>query len=735
MTDGRSSISKKTDRIVPTVCASHCGGACLLKVHVRDGVITRIETDDGEEPQLRGCLRGRAYRQRVYAPDRLLYPLKRVGQRGEGRFERISWDEALDTVAGELKRIRDTYGAASTILAQMTGDVCSLNNFGAMDRLLSMAGGYTSPWGVTSFQAGVYASLVTYGTWFASNTRDDLLNSRLIIMWGWNPANTVTGTNTCWYLARAKEAGARIVSVDPRHTDSAATFADLWIPIRPGTDTAMLIAMAHVMIKENLYDETFISKYTVGFDRFEDYVMGSEDGVPKTPAWAEPITGVGAETIEQLAREYATVSPAALMTGIAPGRTAYGEQYHRAAITMAAMTGNVGIHGGDAGARAWESVMGGFPYPVNAMVSAIERAPNPVEKAFPSRKRGPLFYREPRIHFSRLADAILRGKAGGYFTNYKALVVAQCNYLVQFPDSNKIAKALRSLEFIVVEEQFMTPTAKFGDIVLPVATFMERNDITLGVGTSFIGMVNKAIEPLGECKPPAQIAVELAKRMGIDGYLDRSEEEILEERAMRNGVYDYARFKKRGVYRLKTLKPQVAFKAQIEDPANNPFLTPSGKIEIYSQQWKDLGISGLTPIPKYIESWEGRDDPLTEKYPLQLVTTHLKRRALSQFDNIPWLRELQEQTILINSQDARARSINDGDMVRVFNDRGEIVIRAAVTERIMPGVVDVPHGAWYASDDKGLDRAGCANVLTNDKYSPGGSFTYNTALVEVAREA
>src|SRR4030042_711894 len=335
----------------------NCGGACLLKVHVKDGVITRLETDDGDEPQVRGCLRCRAYRQRVYAPDRLLYPLKRVGQRGEGRFERISWDEALDTVAGELKRIRDTYGAASIILAQMTGDVCSLNNFGAMDRLLCMAGGYTSPWGVTSFQAGVYASLVTYGTWFASNNRDDLLNSRLIIMWGWDPANTITGTNTCWYLARAREAGARIVSVDPRHTDSAAVLADHWIPIRPGTDTAMLIAMAHVMIKEKLYDEAFIATYTVGFDRFKDYVMGSVDGVPKTPAWAEAITGVSSGTIEQLAREYAATRPAALMTGIAPGRTAYGEQYHRAAITLAAMTGNAGIHGGDAGARAWESVM------------------------------------------------------------------------------------------------------------------------------------------------------------------------------------------------------------------------------------------------------------------------------------------------------------------------------------------------------------------------------------------
>ena len=714
------------------MCASHCGGACLLKVHVRDGIITRIETDDGEEPQLRGCLRGRAYRQRVYAPDRLLYPLKRVGQRGEGKFERISWDEALDTTARELLRVRDTYGPASIILAQMTGDVCSLNNFGAMDRLLSMAGGYTSPWGVTSFQGGVYASLVTYGTWFCSNTRDDLLNSRLIIMWGWDPASTVTGPNTCWYLAQAREAGARIICVDPRYTDSAATFAHQWIPIRPGTDTAMLLAMAHVMIREKLHDQAFLSTYTVGFDRFSDYVMGAEDGLPKTPRWAEPITGVPAATIEQLAREYATTRPAALMTGIAPGRTAYGEQYHRAAITLAAMTGNVGVHGGDAGARAWESVMGGFPYPVNSMISAIPRVSNPVEKAFP-RTAGPLFYRRPRIHFSRLADAILKGKAGGYHADYKALVVAQCNYLVQFPNSNKIARALKSLEFMVVEEQFMTPTASYADIVLPVASFMERNDLTQGVGTAYIGSMNRVIEPLGECKPPWRIAAELAERMGLDGYLDKSEEEVLEERARQNGVPDYGALKERGVYRYQLPGPFVAFKEQIEDPANHPFPTPSGKIEIYSQQWEELGIEGLPPLPRYFESWEGRSDPLAEKYPLQLITTHFKRRALSQFENIPWLREVQEQALLMNASDAEARGIRNGDMVRVFNDRGETVIRARVTERIMPGVVDLPHGAWYAPDEKGVDRAGCANVLTSEEYSPGGSFPYNTALVQVEK--
>ena len=355
-------MSKSGEEIVTTTCASHCGGSCILKLHLKDGVITRIETDDGEEPQLRACLRGRAYRQRVYAPDRLLYPMKRIGERGEGKFERISWDEALDTIASEIIRVRDTYGPASILYLHMGGDLGNLHTAGQMAKVLSLAGGFTEAWGMTSFQGGMYAQQVTYGTHYTCNTRDDLVNSRLIIMWGWNPASTITGVNTNWYLAQAKEAGAKIVAVDPRYTDSAATFAHQWIPIRPGTDGAMLLAMAYVMIKENLQDQQFLDTYTLGFDKFKDYVTGIEDGVAKTPAWAEAITGVPATTIENLAREYATIKPAALMAGIAPGRTAYGEQYHRIAITIAAMTGNIGIHGGDAAGRAWESVIGGYPY-------------------------------------------------------------------------------------------------------------------------------------------------------------------------------------------------------------------------------------------------------------------------------------------------------------------------------------------------------------------------------------
>jgi anaerobic dimethyl sulfoxide reductase subunit A len=721
----------KDEVVVPTMCASHCGGTCLLRVHVKNGMITRIETDNGEEPQLRGCLRGRAYRQRVYAKDRLLYPLKRVGERGRGDFERISWDEALETVAAELVRVRETYGPKSILLLPMSGDVISLHGVFTMFRLLAMAGGFTTWWGATSFHGGMFASHFTYGTMYASNTRDDLLNSRLIIMWGWNPAITICGTNTSWYLAQARERGAKIIAVDPYYNDSAATFAQEWMPIKPGTDVAMLIAMACVMIKEGLQDQKFLDTYTIGFDKFKEYVLGQDDGVPKTPSWAEAITGVPASTIEKLAREYATIKPGALMSGTGPGRTAYGEQFHRATITLAAMTGNVGIHGGDAAARAWESIAGGYPFEI-LVGAALPFVPNPVESPSPYDALW-LHEKYPYVHFTKVADAILKGKAGGYPADYKLAFISNANYLNSLPNINKIVKALKALEFIVVEEQFMTSTAKFADIIFPTTTYMERNDMALGVGAAYIGFQRKIIEPLGECKSHNEIAKELALRMGITDYDQETEEGRLRELTKAAKIPDYDRFREQGVHWVERFEPYVAFKEQIEDPENNPFPTPSGKIEIYSQQIADMGDPLIPPIPKYVETWEGPNDPLAEKYPIQLLTNHWKGRANAQYDNIPWLKENTPQAILINVEDARARGIGDGDLVRVINDRGETRTPASVTERIMPGVAILPTGSWYDPDRQGIDRAGCANVLTRDEPSPAGSFPYNTILVEIEK--
>ncbi|MBI4285852.1 MAG: molybdopterin-dependent oxidoreductase [Chloroflexi bacterium] len=721
------------EQVITTVCHNDCSGGCVLKVHVRDGVVTRIETDDAGALQYRACPKGRAHRQRLYSPDRLKYPMKRVGERGKGQFVRISWDEALDTVASELERTKRTYGHPAVLLYSCGGDLGQLHHKKPMQRLLSLWGGYSTTWGVTSFEGVYFAALATYGTTFAANDRNDLANARLIIMWGLDAVAHVHHNNTRLYLAQARENGTRIVSIDPKHTNAAATFAHQWIPIRPGTDTAMLLAMAYVMITEDLLDRPFLDRHTVGFDRFKDYVLGIEDGIPKTPAWAEAITGVPAEVIAGLAKEYATTRPAALMPGWSAGRTANGEQFHRAVMVLAAMAGNVGRHGGSSGVGVFGPTYGytlGETLPVGR---------NPVDAAWPRRQNALAASGDAgsgaRIHNSKVWDAILEGKAGGYPADYKLLYLVNSNILNQHPNVNKGVKALQSLEFIVAQEQFMTATARFADILLPTTYFMERNDITTAGGLPFYGYMKKVIEPYYEARSHLEIAAALAERLGITDFNGKSEKALLRQAvAGSRDIPDYDSFEENAIHRVKLSEPGVAFQKQIEDPDNNPFSTPSGKIEIYSQQVADMCHPMIPPIPKYIETPESRNDPLVQKYPLQLITTHPRLRVHSQFYGVPWLAELEPQAIVIHAADAQARGIKDGDRVRVFNDRGEVAIIARVTERIMPGVVDISEGGWYTPDESGVDRGGCANVLTRDESSPAGAFISGPSLVEVQKD-
>jgi anaerobic dimethyl sulfoxide reductase subunit A len=735
-----SEVEEKTsgdEKVITTMCNSHCGGCCMLKVHVKGGRITRIETDDGEEPQLRACVKGRAYRQRAYAPDRLLYPLRRVGERGKGEFERISWDEALGTVARELTRVKDTYGPEAIFVQGSAGDIASLHSPLPITKVLSLMGGFSTSWGLFSFEQGIYGELATLGTLDGSG-RDDILNSRLIILWACDPANTIAHTNTCWYLAQARDKGTRIITVDPRYTDTAAVFADEWIPIIPGTDAAMMIAMAYVMIKDHLQDQEFLDAFTLGFDPFKSYVMGDEDGIPKTPQWAEAITSVRASIIERLARDYATTKPAALITGIAPGRTAFGEQYHRAAITLAAMTGNIGKPGGTSGVRSWISV---------SMLPALRKGvlmmqvPNPVVKGPPSDLRtflplrAKFFKGVGNVVAAKVPDALLRGKAGGYPADYKLLFIVNTNYPNQYLNINKAVAGLKKMEFVVTFEQFMTSAAKWADIVLPTCTFLERNDVTESERLTYFGFQNKCIEPLGESKSHFQIAKELAAKLGLSEFEDLTEEGVLRDVVVKgSAIKDYDDFKKNPVYRIRASdKPYVAFRQQIEDPSNHPFPTPSGKIEIYSQQLANLNDPHLPPIPKYIESWESPKDPAARKYPLQLITLHPRRRAHTQGETIPWLKETQVQGMQIHPVDAMSRGIADGDRVKVFNDRGTTMLQAIVTKRIKKGVVSIPEGAWYDPDENGVDRGGGPNVLTRDEPSPGGGYVTNTCLVQVER--
>jgi len=336
-------VSGPTD-IVRTSCPAHnCGGRCLLVAHIKDGRIIRLGSDDREydgidNPRLLACVRGKAYLRRQYHPDRLTHPLLRVGKRGEGKFVPISWGEALDYASSEINRIIETYGNQALLVPYGTGAYSNTNGSHLARRLFNFYGGHLDTYNSYSWACTNIATPTVYGTKVTGNQRQDWLNSRYILMWGWNPAEMIDGTNSTFFLKLARENGAKIICIDPRKTLTAVGLADEWVPIRPGTDTALMIAMAFVMVSENIHDSDFVRTHCLGFDSsqmpsgyeneetFKDYIMGTRDGIPKTPQWAEKITGVPQEKIIQIARDYAQIKPAMLYQGYGMQRRAYFRQ-------------------------------------------------------------------------------------------------------------------------------------------------------------------------------------------------------------------------------------------------------------------------------------------------------------------------------------------------------------------------------------------------------------------------
>src|SRR5512135_1121576 len=440
-------------------CPAHnCGGRCMLIAHVQDGRIIRLDADDRPDivaaPQLRACVRGRSYLRRQYHPDRLLTPLKRVGKRGEGEFAPISWDEALDTVAGEMQRVKEKYGSSALFVPYGTGSYNQLNGSHVARRLMNLFGGCLGIYNSYSWAATNLATPTVYGTLVTGNQRQDWLNSKYILMWGWNPAEMRDGTNSDYFIKCARQAGAHVVCIDPRHSLSAASLADEWIPIRPGTDTAMLSAMAHVMLTERLYDADFVRTHCVGFDAsqmpvegaesYSEYILGTRDGTPKTPEWAERITAVPSRTIARVAREYATTKPAVLYQGYGMQRRAYGEQVVRAGCVLAAITGNVGIPGG------WASGLGTQAPDGGPFWTLFPTGENPIQASIPV-----FLWSEAALRGHELTKAEGVIGAEQLKTDIKLIYAVATNCLVnQHADTNRSAAILADqskVEFLSVQ--------------------------------------------------------------------------------------------------------------------------------------------------------------------------------------------------------------------------------------------------------------------------------------------
>jgi anaerobic dimethyl sulfoxide reductase subunit A len=715
----------------------------VLVASLQGGRITRLDADDRPDsvaaPQLRACARGRSYLRRQYHPDRLLRPLKRTGRRGDGSFIPISWDEALDLLAGQIERIKRAYGNSALFVPYGTGSYNQLNGSHVARRLMNLYGGCLGIYNSYSWAATNLATPTVYGTLVTGNQRQDWLNSRLILMWGWNPAEMRDGTNSDYFIKLARQAGAHVICIDPRHSLSAAALADEWIPIRPGTDAAMMSAMAYVILTEDLYDSEFVRTHCIGFDAqqmplegqesYSDYLLGIRDGFPKTPAWAQAITGVPAETIARIARQYATSRPAVLYQGYGMQRRAFGEQVVRAGCTLAAITGNVGIPGG------WASGLGLQADDGGGLWTVFPTGQNPVRAEIPV-----FLWTEACLRGREMtAAAGVRG-VPRLENDIKLIYAVATNCLInQHADINRTAEILRDesrVEFIAVQDNFLTPTARFADLVLPACTQFETWGVEDGwkFGDEVI-LQPKLVDPTGECRSDYSICASLAERLGI-GHLFT---EGRDERAWAQFCWDefrHLRFPElpgfdeflesnQGAWTRPVSRPAVAFEDFRRDPEQHPLNTPSGKIEIFSKQLYDCrSPDEIPPIPKYIQEWESPFGPEASQFPLQAIGHHTLHRVHSTHDNNDWLGEAFPQRLFINPIDAATRGLEDADQVRVYNDRGSMSIPCRITPRIMPGVVDIPQGAWYQPDQQGTDLGGCVNVLTSHRWTP---FAFGTA--------
>lgn len=726
------SIPDAESQTLITAGRNNCGGKCSIRATEQDGCLINLESGcDIGEPSLRACIRGRGYRKTYMSGERLRYPMKRIGKRGEGRFKRISWEEAADLIASEWVRIRESYGPGSRYVNYGTGVSALIRPDSLTWRLLNLDGGYLGRYGSYSSACAGYVTPYIYGDIYSGNSTEDLLNTKLLILWAHNPTETIFSPQLSYMISKAKERGAKVIVIDPRRSDSAIAFADTWIPIVPSTDAALANAMAYVIWSEGLHDQEFMNRCCIGFDaehmpegapkeqNFHNYLFGGLDGVAKTPEWAEGITGVPADTIRWLARTYATTKPACLLPGLGCQRVGNGEQNVRAIAALTCMTGNVGIPGGGAAAMGMVQEEEGPVFPIGERpykgviscflwLQAIEEGSQMTKK------------KDHIQGVEKLDDDIK------LFFN-----LASNTLINQHSDINHSIEVLqdeKKCEFLVCSDVFMTPSAKFADVLLPAPSFLEEDNISSPWRAGHYLLHNRQIiKPLFGCRTEYDWLSDVAKRLGLweewsEGREHHTQwlEYLYEElRKKEPELPAYAVFKEHGGYTYQNPKSYIAYEEQCKDPEHHPFSTPSGKIEIFSQRLMDFGNSEEIPaLPTYVPCPEGPEDGLRKQYPLQLIGWHTKRRCHSIHDNNPWMEEADPQKMWMHPEDAKARGLVTDDIAEIYNDRGCIRMPILVTNRIAKGVVAIAQGAWYQPDADGIDTRGSINVLTSSRPTP-----------------
>ncbi|MGH7110173.1 MAG: molybdopterin-dependent oxidoreductase [Stellaceae bacterium] len=703
----------------------------------------------------------------VHSPTRIASPMVRAGWleggrtggagRGRDAFVPVGWERALDLAAGELARVRQEHGPAAILGGSQGWSSAGLFHEarGQLRRFLSACGGFVDQTSNYSFGAALtflphilgsaqaVAGPLTSWSSIARHTR------LMVLFGGANPKNTQVAKGGCaWHgtsgwLAALKRAGVRVVAISPIREDGPDIVTPEWIAIRPNTDAALMLALAHALIADGRHDAAFLARYCSGFARVLPYLMGESDGQPKDADWAGAITGVPPETIRALARAMAA-ERTMLTASWSLQRADHGEQAYWALILLAACLGQIGLPGGGFGFGYGSS--GSIAEPPPAFPGpAMEALRNPAGLAIPA---------------ARIADCLLHpgerydydGKSATY-PDIRLIYWAGGNPFHHHQDLNRLRRAWRKPETIIVHEPWWTATARHADIVLPATTSLERNDIGCSPRDRFVIAMKQAIAPVGGARNDFDILRDLARRLGAEAAFTEGRDESLwllhlydrfRERAQSNLVPEFASFWDKGWFEIPRAAEEYALFADFRaDPEAHKLRTPSGRIELYSERIAGFGYDDCPPHPTWIAPAEWLGATAAARFPLHLVSSQPRYKLHSQMDAGPVSAQGKvggREALALNPADAEARGIGEGDVVRVYNARGACFAGAVLSEALRPGVVRLSCGAWYDPESAAEDAAcahGNANVLTRDHGTSrlGQGPSSATALVEVERAA
>lgn len=666
-------------KTINSVCPKDCFGSCSLQIEVEKGKVTKvIGNHNNPATEGRVCVKGKNYSSLAYSPERLLYPLQRVGPRGKGKFKRISWEQVLAIIYKKLLNLKVKYGPESILY------FCRFGNLGVMKNCAYsfwyQFGGFTSTYGGLCDSAAQEAINLTYGE-VKHNKVSDLENSKLIILWGTNP--TYTNIHLMHYLNKALDQGAKLISIDIRENESGKK-SNLYLNPRVGTDGCLVLGVANQLIKSNIIDVDFINKYTFGFNEFK--VLTREYPLDKVSA----ITEIPINKIKSLINYIKENPEYALVCGMGVQRYTNGGQTVRAISLLPALTASIGKKG-------------------CGLYFSDRQAPE-LNWPFLPEKPDKIRY---SIAVAKLASELDHQTQ----PPLKAIWIEEANPMTSISNVNLLAKAMNKLEFIVVADLFLTDTARIADIILPVTSMFEYYDLITGYGHSYIQLQQKVIEPSGECKHESEIYRLLGKKFGFNlDYLPENNLSTIEKIIISSNLDT----------NIDELKEKPYLHPDYQEIAFNDFKfnTSSQKIEFFCQRMKDKW--GENPLPIYREAVENKytSPDIYSRYPLSLVSSHALKKMNSQFSDLTAFKE--EPFIWINPSDAEKRKIKNGDKVKVYNKRGNFILKALLTKKVAKGTVHTYFGWW-----DGVHKVNI-NKLTGDYISDiGYEAAFHNCLVEV----